>query len=113
MVHELISAVRLASRKQSQNRSNTYLPKLIINNKLIPTTKIGEAFQYLGRYFDFNMSNDNHKMELTKLINELMTDIDSKLLVYSRYVLSKLSWHFAVATLSKTWVITRSQPIHP
>ena len=40
-----------------------------------------------------------------------MTDIDSKplhpknkLLLYSRYVLSKLAWHFTVATLSKTWV---------
>jgi hypothetical protein len=29
----------------------------------------------------------------------------NKLLVYSRYVLSKLSWHFTIATLSKTWVI--------
>ena len=64
--------------KKAISKSVQYLPKLIINNKLIPTTKIGEAFQYLGRYFDFNMSNDNHKMELTKLINELMTDIDSK-----------------------------------
>ena len=57
------------------------------------------------------MSNDNHKTELTTLLNELMTDIDSKplhpknkLLLYSRYVLSKLAWHFTVATLSKTWV---------
>ena len=40
-----------------------------------------------------------------------MTDIDSKplhpknkLLLYSRYVLSKLAWHFTVATLSKTCV---------
>ncbi|CAB4023715.1 Hypothetical predicted protein [Paramuricea clavata] len=40
-----------------------------------------------------------------------MSDIDSKplhpknkLLLYSRYVLSKLAWHFTVATLSKTWV---------
>ncbi|CAB4037954.1 Hypothetical predicted protein, partial [Paramuricea clavata] len=57
------------------------------------------------------MSNDNHKTELTTLLNELMSDIDSKplnpknkLLLYSRYVLSKLAWHFTVATLSKTWV---------
>ncbi|CAB3988121.1 Hypothetical predicted protein [Paramuricea clavata] len=57
------------------------------------------------------MSNDNHKTELTTLLNELMSDTDSKplhpknkLLLYSRYVLSKLAWHFTVATLSKTWV---------
>ena len=34
-----------------------------------------------------------------------------KLLVYSRYVLSKLSWHFTVATLSKTWVIENIDPV--
>ncbi|CAB3983194.1 Hypothetical predicted protein, partial [Paramuricea clavata] len=92
--------------KKAITKSVQYLPKLIISNNLIPTVKIGEAFQYLGRYFDFNMSNDNHKTELTTLVNELMTDIDSKplhprnkLLVYSRYVLSKISWHFTIATL--------------
>ena len=46
--------------KKAISKSVQYLPKLIINNKMIPTTKIGEPFQYLGRYFDFNMSNDNH-----------------------------------------------------
>ena len=98
--------------KKAITKSVQYLPKLLINNNLIPTIKIGEAFQYSGRYFDFNMSKNNHKTELTTLVNELMTDIDSKplhprnkLLVYSRYVLSKLSWHFTIATLSKTWVI--------
>ena len=40
-----------------------------------------------------------------------MSDIDlkplhpkNKLLLYSHYLLPKLSWHFTVATLSKTWV---------
>ena len=57
------------------------------------------------------MSHDNHKTDLITLVNELMTDIDSKplhsknkLLLYNRYVLSKLSWHFTVATFSKTWI---------
>ena len=103
--------------KKAITKSDQYLPKLLINNNLIPTIKIGEAFQYLGRYFDFNMSNDNHKTELTTLVNELMTDIDSKPLhprnkhlVYSRYVLSKISEHFTIATLSKTWVIDKLIP---
>ena len=104
--------------KKAITKSVQYLPKLLINNNLIPTIKIGEAFQYLGRYFDFSMSNNNHKTELATLVNELMTDIDSKplhprnkLLVYSRYVLSKLSWHFTIATLSKTWVIENIDPV--
>ena len=29
----------------------------------------------------------------------------TKLLLYQRYILSKLSWHLTVATLPKTWVI--------
>ena len=105
--------------KKAITKSVQYLPKLLINNNLIPATiKIGDAFQYLGRYFDFSMSNNNHKTELATLVNELMTDIDSKplhprnkLLVYSRYVLSKLSWHFTIATLSKTWVIENIDPV--
>ena len=58
------------------------------------------------------MSDEKHKSELTSLAEELMADIDSKplhpknkILLYSRYVLSKLSWHFTVTSLSKTWVI--------
>ena len=98
--------------RKAITKSVQYLPKLLINNQLIPTINIGESFQYLGRFFDFNMSNDKHKSELTTLVDDLMSDIDSKplhpknkLLLYNHYVLSKLSWHFTVATLSKTWVI--------
>ena len=104
--------------KKATTKSIQFLPKLLINNRLIPTINIGESFQYLGRYFDFEMSNNTHKEELTSLVNEIMTDIDlkplhpkNKLLLYSRYVLSKLSWHFTVATLSKTWVTENIDPI--
>ena len=55
------------------------------------------------------MSDEKHKSELTSLGEELMTDIDSKplhpkhkIMIYSRYVLTKLSWHFTVTSLSKT-----------
>ena len=104
--------------KKATTKSIQFLPKLLINNRLLPKINIGESFQYLGRYFDFEMSNNNHKEELTSLVNEIMTDIDlnplhpkNKLLLYSRHVLSKLSWHFTVATLSKTWVTENIDPI--
>ena len=78
--------------KKASTKSTQYLPKLLINNQLIPTTKIGEYFQYLGRYFDFKMSDQQHKSELYSIIDDLMTDIDSKplhsknkILLYSRY----------------------------
>ena len=47
-----------------------------------------------------------------------MTDIDlkplhheNKIVLYSRYVLSKLSWHLTVADLSKTWISENLDPI--
>ncbi len=84
--------------KKALTKSIQYLPKLFINNNVIPTTKTGESFCYLGRYFDFGMTNNKHKSDVISLINDLMTDIDlkplhpkNKLHLYSRYVLSKLS----------------------
>jgi hypothetical protein len=98
--------------KKALTKSIQYLPKLFINNNVIPTTKTGESFCYLGRYFDFGMTNNKHKSDVISLINDLMTDIDlkplhpkNKLHLYSRYVLSKLSWHLTVAPLSKVWII--------
>ena len=79
-------------------KSVQYLPKLLINGVLIPRVEMGESFRYLGRFFDFNMSNSQHMSELSSLVQDLMNDIDikplhpkHKLLLYSRYVLSKLS----------------------
>ena len=91
--------------RKTLKKSVQYLPKLLINNKLIPTTEIGESFRYLGKYFDFGMSDKKHKEKL----EDINADIDSKplhpknkILLYSRYLVSKLSWHFTVASLSKT-----------
>ena len=50
-------------------RSAQYLPKLLIGNRLIPSIKIGESFKYLGRFFDFDMSDKEHKSELISLVN--------------------------------------------
>jgi hypothetical protein len=97
--------------KKSVTKSIQYLPRLLIGNKLIPATKIGESFRYLGKYFDFNMSSKDKKQEIITLLEDIMSEIDlkplhqkNKMLLYSRYLLSKFSWHFTVATLSKTWV---------
>ncbi len=93
--------------KKILTKSVQYLPKLMINNKLIPI----DSFRYLGKYFNFSMSDNEHKQELITLLNDIMSEIDlkplhprNKLLLYSRYLLSKISWHFTVATTSKTWV---------
>ena len=89
-------------------RSVQYLPKLLISGVLIPCVEMGESFRSLGRFFDFSMSNNQ---PMSNTIQDLMNDIDitplhpkHKLLLYSRYVLSKLSWHFIIANISKTWI---------
>ena len=64
--------------KKVLTKSVQYLPKLLINNSLIPTIQMGESFKYLGRFFDFDMSDQEHKSELMSLIDELMSDIDHK-----------------------------------
>ena len=68
-------------------------------------------YYYLGRFYEFNMSNNQHMSELSSLVQDLMNDIDikplhpkHKLLLYSGYVLPKLPWHFTIANTSKTWI---------
>ena len=39
--------------------------------------KIDESFVYLGRYFDFNMANKDHKNILLSKTNELLNTIDN------------------------------------
>lgn len=56
--------------KKPITKSIQFLPKLLINNNLIPTIQPGKSFQYLGRYFDFKMSDEDHKSELKTLVDE-------------------------------------------
>ena len=94
------------------SRSLQFQPKLFINSELVPVVNSGESFKYLGRYFTFEMDNEKHKEHLKSCLLDMMKLIDSlrilpknRLLLYQRYVLSKLSWHLTVADLSKTCVI--------
>jgi hypothetical protein len=97
--------------KKAITKSVQYLPKLLINNAVIPAIELGKSFCYLGRYFDYEMTNNEHKLELISLLTNLMKKIDlnplhpkNKILLYNRYVLSKLSWHITVTSISKTWI---------
>ena len=97
--------------KKVRTKSVEYQPKLFINSQLVPCVSTGSSFKYLGRYFDFQMSNYMHKSELIDMTNTTLAQIYQlplhpkyKSLLYSRHLLSKISWHFTVADLSKTWV---------
>ena len=90
--------------KKVSTSSLQFQPKLLINSELIPPVKQGESFKYLGRYFNFDMDNKDHKELVKSSLQTMLKTIDSlnihprnRLLLYDRYVLSKLSWHFTVA----------------
>ena len=98
--------------KKSSTSSIQFLPKLIINRKLVPAVNIGESFKFLGRYFNFSMDNNKHMSILLETTNDLMTKIDQlpchpkyKLSLYHRIILSKIAWHLTIADLSNTWVV--------
>ena len=53
--------------KKYSTRSTQFQPKLLIDKQLVPPVKNGESFKYLGRYFDFDMTNELHKSKLLSL----------------------------------------------
>ena len=98
--------------KESSHLLIQYFPKLILNSSLVPTVGKNMPFKYLGRYFNFHMDNSDHMSIVLDTIKDLMLKIDclpchseNKLLLYHRFVLSKLSWYLTIADLSKTWEV--------
>ena len=97
--------------KKFSSRSLQFQPKLPINSEVVPPVNNGESFKYLGRFFNFDMDNKDHKDILLSNLLAMLKNIDSltihprnKLLLYDQYVLSKISWHLTVADLGKTWI---------
>ena len=97
--------------KKIGSSSKQVLPKLYIKNELIPPIKTEKEFKYLGRYFNFSMDNKTHKELIIDQAKDIFAKIDAlprhpknKIMLYSRYLLSKVSWHLIVADFTKTWV---------
>ena len=90
--------------KKFSSSSLQFQPKRLINSEVIPSVKQGESFKYHGRYFNFDMNRKDHKdlallnlQVMLKAIDSLSIHPNSKLLLYGRYVLSKLSLHLTGA----------------
>ena len=84
--------------KKFSSRSLQYEPKLFINSELVHTVKSGESFKCLGRYLYFEMNNEAHKEKLESSHSEMLKRIDAlpilpknNILLYQRFILSKLS----------------------
>ena len=52
--------------RKSGTSSKQFQPKLFVNNELIPAVRQDKYFSYLGRHFDYRMSNNQHKEDLLK-----------------------------------------------
>ena len=86
-------------------------PKLFVNNEQIPALKTNETFKYLGRYFNFETDNEEHKKELLDITNKILNKVDTlplhpkhKLDIYLKYYMSKISWHLTIADIPNTCI---------
>ena len=86
-------------------------PKLFINGEIITALKENESFKYLGHYYNFDMSNENHKKILIEEVEDILSIIGKlplhpkhKLDLYNHYLLSNILWHLTIADLTETWV---------
>ena len=90
MVKRVDKCSTLAIKKQL-TKSIQYLPKLFINNHLIPRIEMGKSFCYLGRHFNYDMSDEEHKTELLDMFDDILSKIyqlplhgTSRFLIYPR-----------------------------
>ena len=97
--------------RKSLPKSIQFQQQLLISSSLVPQVKVNESFRYLGRYYDFGISNEVHKKELISTVTETISQIDrlplhprNKLRLYNRYLQAKISWHLTVADISAAWI---------
>ena len=97
--------------KKVISAAKQFKPDVFMNNEKIDAVKIDEAFTYLGRSFDFTMSSVSHKTTLLETLDNYIRAIERlplhpkwKVLIYNRFVLSKISWDLTVSDIAVTWV---------
>ena len=97
--------------KKINTKMKQIKPKLYQNNEYIKPVEIGESFLYLGHYFDMEMTSNKCKEILANELKDIIALVDNlplhpknKILIYQRYIVSKLSWHLTVSDLNITWI---------
>ena len=101
-----------------KSASKQVIPKLYLNNILIPPVKVNDSFTHLGKHFDFEMSSELHKTTLQENLMKMIQSIEvlplhprNKIKLYLRYVPPKLSWDLNVSDISVTWVKQSVDPV--
>ena len=97
--------------RKASTCSTQFQPNLFVNGKRVKPVEPGGSFKYLGRYFDYDMDDSEHKRELLQRTTEILKIVNclplhprKKLMIYSRHLLSKISWDLTIADLDVTWV---------
>ena len=62
--------------KLNGKQSSQFKPYLKVNNEMIPPVKLNDSFVYIGKEFNFNMSNENVKNVLVKRLSDCLEKID-------------------------------------
>ena len=98
--------------KKASKSSVQYLPNLLINKFVVSAVENGKSFRYLGRFFNYLMDNKQRMSDLLDVTNYLLRKINDlpfhpkdKLLLYHRFVLSKISWDLTIADISQNWIV--------
>ena len=104
--------------KKTVTRSVQFKPKLFLVREQVPTVDMDKSFKYLGHWYNFEMDNAEHKSNIIQLTNDILIKIDSlplhprnKMLLYSRYLHTRLSWDLTVADIDKTWIVNNIENI--
>ena len=94
------------------SKSVQFTPKVYANGNIIRPLEVGESFKYLERLFNFEMDNKKQKDELVQITTQIMKRINifplhpkDKVLLFSHYLMSKLSWHLTIADNDQTLII--------
>ena len=72
---------------------------------------MNEGFEYLGRVFDFKVDDEAHITSLFEKCKRILEDIDRlplhpkhKIELYSKFLMSKISWDLTISDINITWV---------
>ena len=62
---------------KSGSTSKQFMLKLFVKSELIPTVEIGKLFKILGRYYNYDMDDEEHKKNILETARELLHEVDS------------------------------------
>ena len=89
-----------------------YEPYLTVNNERIPPVELNDQMTYLGKDFNFLMSCDHIKNQLTTEIDQYLQKTNllplhplQKIQICQQFILSKMKWRFSIYDLTETWII--------